>query len=177
MAEDKRKQPSAEEQVEAYNRMIKRTHAAIEEAGKERKPSLHEHVETAKEKAVELGELTREEAERISDFVKRDIEDAGLYLSDSSRVLSDWFRFDLQLIEDRMLEMFAKVADRTRLELLDLEEQAERASEYRTGELTGPGSLQCVRCGKIMHFHKTGHIPPCPRCHTTVFQRQEDEEG
>ena len=42
---------------------------------------------------------------------------------------------------------------------------------YHTGEISGPGTLLCVACGTELHLHKTGRIPPCPKCHATQFKR------
>lgn len=177
MAAKKREAKAEQKQVEAYERMMERTHAAMESAPKEHRPPLRKSLEEAREKAVELGELTREEAQRIAQFLQRDIEDAAHYLSESGREMSDWFRFDLRLLEERMIEMFSSVADQTRLELLELEERARLASEYRTGELTGPGTLECAGCSKLMQFVKAGHIPPCPQCHGTVFHRHGEPQS
>ncbi len=158
--------------IEAYNRMLAQIRHSGEQAEKELRPALAHLVEAAKEKAVELGELTRDEAEKVGTWLKRDIEDAAEYLAgDEARDLVDWFKFDIQLIEDRLLEMFTRVADKTRLELIRLQQAADRSSEYHTGEITGIGALECVGCGKRLHFHATGHIPPCPECHGTRFIR------
>ncbi|MCK5669240.1 MAG: hypothetical protein KAI15_09155, partial [Gammaproteobacteria bacterium] len=40
-----------------------------------------------------------------------------------------------------------------------------------TGEIAGFGTLVCDECGEKLHFHKSGHIPPCPKCHKTSFHR------
>ena len=120
---------------------------------------------------MELGELTREEAEKIGDYLKRDIVDAAEYLAEPTQELADWLRFDIELIEERLLEMFLSVADRTKVELLELQREAERADSWHTGELAGIGTLQCFDCGELLHFHATGHIPPCPVCNGTAFKR------
>lgn len=161
--------------VSAYEKMLERVHSALDHAEHDTIPGLKRNIEQAREKAVELGELTREESEKIAFYIERDMQDAADFLVKNQQALADWLRFDLKLIEDRMLEMFANVADRTRLELGALAEQARRASMYHTGEITGPGTLVCDQCGKAMHFHKTGHIPPCPKCHATSFRRTETE--
>ena len=75
------------------------------------------------------------------------------------------------------MDMFAKVADRTRLELDRFADNARAASLYHTGEVTGPGTLVCAGCGKELHFHKAGRIPPCPKCHGTEYRREEGEES
>lgn len=158
--------------VEAYNRMMEQVRHAAEQAGKEVRPVLAHLVEAAQDKAVELGELTREEADRVGRYLKRDIEDAAEYLaSDEARELVDWLKFDIRLIEERLFELFTSVADNTRLAMLRLEESAARASEYHSGEITGIGTLKCAGCGQLLHFHETGHIPPCPKCHGARFTR------
>lgn len=164
--------------INAYDRMIERVKARLEEfeqVEREALPNLQRTIEHAAEKAVELGELTHEEAQLVGSYLKRDLQDAGQYLASTGHDLRAWLRFDLALIEDRMLELFRSAADKTRLEMLAFEETVERASHYVTGEITGPGTLQCDNCGKLLHFHATGHIPPCPQCHTTYFSRAQAE--
>ncbi|NIR61285.1 MAG: zinc ribbon-containing protein [Gammaproteobacteria bacterium] len=157
--------------IQAYNRMLERVKHALEEAEEHTLPKLGQAVDWAKEHAVELGELTRNEAEKVGEYVKRDLHDAGEYLSESSTDLRGWLRFDLELIEGQLLELFSKAADKTSMEWAALRRRMDQAARYHTGEVTGPGSLECMACGEVMAFHRTGHIPPCPRCHGTVFER------
>jgi len=53
-----------------------------------------------------------------------------------------------------------------------MKQDAERPYIYRTGEMTGPGTLVCDKCEEHLHFHKVGHIPPCPKCHAVNFHRK-----
>ena len=155
-----------------YNRMLEHIRANLARAGGQARPALSHLIDAAREKIIELEVLTVQEADRIAEYLGRDLHDAAEYLAgDDARELADWFRFDIRLIEDKLLELFVSVADPTRLELLSLEERAEHGVEFHTGEITGPGALKCLQCGKAMHFHQTGHIPPCPACHHTVFSR------
>lgn len=157
--------------VHGYERMLERSKAVLEGARKETVPHLHEVIEHAREKAVDLGELTREEAERIGDYLRRDLEDAAHYLSYTGRGLADWLNFDLDLVEARLAELFSKMVDHTRLSLEQLAAEARRCEEVHTGEIVSPGTLRCVNCEKHLHFHGTGHVPPCAKCHGTVFRR------
>ncbi len=157
-----------EKHLHAYNRMMEQVRTLADHLGYQ---NLKHAIQLAKDKAVDLGELTREEAEQIGDYLVRDLEDAGQHLAESGGELKDWLRFDLQLIEERLLEMFALAADKTKLEFMQLAERARRASEYHTGNITSIGTLQCVSCGELLHFHATSHIPPCPKCHGNIFQR------
>ena len=158
----------------AYEKMLDRARSFVSDAGRELAPKLDYAVEMAKEKASELGELTREEADNIADYLKRDLHDAATFLADENSELRDWLRLDVELVETRIIDALSMLVDHTKVDLADFAEQAQRFGEWRTGEITGPGTLICKGCGEVLHFHKTGHIPPCPKCHATTYQRATD---
>lgn len=170
MGQNEQRDP-LERLVAAYETMLERVDDLMERAEERAMPTLKSALEQAREKAVELNELTREEAQRVADYVERDLKDAADFVAEHGEGFKQWMRFDLQLIEERLLELFIGVADKTRLELERLAERARRATFYHTGEITGPGTLVCATCGKALHFHKAGHIPPCPKCHGTDYKR------
>lgn len=174
---EEQKPDAADKMVDAYERMLKSTHEGIEHAEKETVPALRELLEKTRDNMVELGELTREEAAKVADYVERDIRDAAAYIAETGEDLRQWWRFDLDQVEQRVLEMFTAVADQTSLQLRNWAEQARRASRYHTGEVSGPGTLVCAACGAEMHMSKTGRIPPCPKCHATEFQRAGGEQA
>lgn len=166
-------EPKFEEKlIAAYDRMMTRVHEFLDTAETKALPTLKQRIELARLRAVELREMTSEEADKVATYVERDLHDAAEYLQRSGKEFSTWLQFDLQQIENRMFELFAKVADRTRFELDKLAIQARSAKQYHTGEITGIGTLYCADCSTQMHFKKTGRIPPCPKCHHTVFQRR-----
>ena len=156
-----------EKLVDAYETMLKR----VDEVADKTMPALKKSLEQARETAIEMGELTREEAEKIAGYVERDMKDAAQFIVDTGQDFRDWFSFDVQLIENKFYDLFASVADQTSLELKDWAERARRASQFHTGEITGPGTLVCTQCGEEIHFKKPGRIPPCPKCHATEFKR------
>ena len=102
-----------------YERMLERTSRLVETA-ESAVPRLRELLEQAREKAVELGELTREEANRVSQYLERDVQDAASYLNETGADFREWIRFDAEQVEQRLLDAFMSVADRTRLELDEL---------------------------------------------------------
>ena len=160
--------------VDAYDRLLKQTKEAIDDA-QEATPKLRDLLEKARDNMVALGELTREEAHRISEYVERDIEDAARYIAETGEDLREWWRFDLALMEQRMLDAFTSVADQTRLEWERWgerwAEQARAATLYHAGEITGPGTLVCDKCGAEINFTRTGRIPACADCGNTSFRR------
>lgn len=159
--------------IEAYSVMLERANEFIDKAEEQAKPAFENAVERAQETAHELGELTREEARAVSDYLKRDMHDVAQHLAESRKEFREWFRFDVAQIESRMWEMFADAADKTSLELMQLAGAARKKAVYRTGEVTGPGTLVCDACGGEVHFDAPSAIPACPRCQAEVFHRPE----
>ncbi|MCB1725456.1 MAG: zinc ribbon-containing protein [Chromatiaceae bacterium] len=152
--------------------MLERVHEAADNAEKKTLPWLRESLAGAREKAVELGELTREEAERVSRYVERDLHEAASFIADTGQGLRDWLSFDWKLVQNRMLEMFAGMADQTSQALRGFAEQAREASLYHSGEVAAPGTLVCTECGAEITLETTGRVPECPTCGATRFQRK-----
>ncbi len=160
--------------VPAYHKMMTR----VEETQKSSTTkTLQQHIEAAKEKAVVLEELTREEAEHIGEYLRRDLQDAAEFIVSTEQALADWIRFDLELIEDRLLSMFSLMVDQTRLELENIAERARQATEWNSGEITGLGTLKCENCGHVLRFHQPDYIPTCPNCAGTLFKRDVETES
>ena len=158
----------------AYDVMLARAVEAFDTAT-QRSGSFVDHaVETARRKALELGELTHDEAHSIKDYLVRDVHAAARYLAEHERELADWLRLDVLRVESRLLQSFSNAVERARLDLKHLSKTTGKLFEWHTGELTAIGALSCKECGKTIHFHSTGRIPPCPQCRGTEFTRVKD---
>ncbi|UCE88830.1 MAG: zinc ribbon-containing protein [Pseudomonadota bacterium] len=155
----------------AYDTILERSREALASLRENTDDALHRALGSARDKAVELGELGRDEAERVHDFVVRDLHAAATHLGEQERDLADWLRLDLLLVEKEALSRYSALTERARAELRHLRKTAARYSEWHTGEITGLGTLRCVHCNKDIHFHRTGRVPPCPNCHGTEFRR------
>lgn len=131
----------------------------------------HHIIDEVRDDIAALNTFSKDEAVLLKEYVKRDLADAAHYLDSTGKELKDWLGFDLELIESGLWRKFSAAADKTALELLQIRQQAESIG-YSTGELTGIGTLLCDQCATPLHFHKPGHIPPCPKCHHTHFHRQ-----
>lgn len=156
--------------VSAYKNMVEHLRHLIDKA-QDSKPEILHAMESAREKAVELGELTKEEAEKISDYIMRDLHDAADFIEENSAEFKDWISLEVDLIEDKILDSLPPLVDETRLALEQLKHRAETMGEWHTGEIVAPGIFRCINCGKKLEMHTTGHIPPCAACKTTVFKR------
>lgn len=159
--------------VAAYEELLKRTQETMEHAQEQSTPVFRELLDKARDNLVEIGELTREEANKVSEYLRRDVEDAASYIADTGQDIRDWWRFDLELMEQRMMDMFARAADQTSLQLAQWAETARQLNLYQAGEITGPGTLVCDKCGAETHFVQAGRIPACADCGNTSFRRRE----
>ncbi|ORU91971.1 MAG: hypothetical protein A6F70_01420 [Cycloclasticus sp. symbiont of Bathymodiolus heckerae] len=163
--------PMQDKLLHAYDTMAERLHDALERAEKLAIPTIDENLKSAQEKAVELGEISREEANKVAGYLKRDLEDVSAYLQETQQEFSEWLSFESSLVEGKVGELINSVADKTKLQWDKISLDALKSQLYHSGEVTGPGTLECVVCEQTLNFKKTGHIPPCPKCHKTEFKR------
>lgn len=155
----------------AYETMYERVAERLKGVKQHTGPLLHKFIDEARDKAVKLDELTEEDAEKLTLWLKRDLDDAIDHIAETDDKLKDWLGFETTLIESALLYFLLETADKTTVELLRMKENARKPSIYHTGEVTGPGTLICEACGEKLHFQKAGHIPPCPQCRETIFHR------
>jgi hypothetical protein len=154
-------------QVRAYRRMMERVQQSLRPGH----GALAAALESAKDKAVELNELTREEADRIAGYLHRDLVEAAEYLSDTGEELSRWLAFDLELLGERLQEYLQPLVDQTRVELERLAEQAQTVGEWHRGEVTVGGTFRCTKCSHTILLHGPAHLPACPACAGVLFER------
>jgi len=78
----------------AYNGMLNHARSFLHDTTNDLGNNVHNAIESAKEKAVHLKELTKEEAEQIGQYLRRDIQDAGEYIHQQRGELADWLRLE-----------------------------------------------------------------------------------
>jgi BMFP domain-containing protein YqiC len=160
---------SKNKSTEAYDDIIGFLYEAMDD-------TLHnigDALEQAKRKTHELGNITQEEIHQIAEFVMRDVEHAAQSpsLAEENNALSEWLKFDIDLLENFALDAFMDVADKTRVKLAALELDAKQYHPYKSGQITGPGTLACDSCGKHIAFKSSSLIPVCPDCQGQSFTR------
>ena len=154
-----------------YENMYERVAESLHKAQDKTAPLLHDWIEEAKHKAVELDELTEEDAKKLTEWLKRDFDDMMHYLSETESEMKDWLGFETSFIKSLIIQKLLDTADKTTVELLRMKENAHQPSSYHTGEITGPGTLICDECQEKLHYYKAGRIPPCPKCNATKYHR------
>ncbi len=154
-----------------YQKMLERIREFLDEAEGEFGPKIKYAIDSAKEKASELGELSKEEEEKGADYIKRELHVAAEYLEMEGKELSDWFKFDVELVEDKLLDVFNHAINNTSIELQNLKQRAEQENLWYMGEVTGPGTFICTNCNHELSFYHIQDLPACPKCGEGVFKR------
>jgi site-specific recombinase XerD len=154
--------------IKAYSEFMQHLHETMEDT----LHSFPDALEIAKEKTSKTSELTEAELDKLSSYVQRDIEQAteGLSHQADNDSLTEWFKFDVELVEKMILEAFLSVADKTRIELEKIKQLATKHT-YHSGDITFPGTFICDECGKEIAFKVPSEIPECPKCYATTFIR------
>lgn len=152
--------------IEAYDGLMNHMYEIMDD-------TLHtvaDALELAKKKT--LTGLTQDEIDDIADFLMRDVEHAAQANSTAeNNSLAEWFKFDITLLENFALDAFGSLADKTRIELAKIENQANKYHSYQCGEITSLGTFNCDQCNKQISFKSTSKIPECPDCKGKTFTR------
>jgi hypothetical protein len=151
---------------QAYESLLEKALSKSKQTG----TGIHQILDGLKSDLQSFSHLTVEETNKLEQSIKRDLIDAVHHLKTNGQELKDWLGFDLALIRNDLWQKFTSVADKTTLAILKLKDVAANA-EYHTGEIIGLGTLVCDQCKAFLHFHKPGHIPPCPKCNGSHFHR------
>lgn len=156
---------SEQEEIGLYEKIIARTEELL---GSGRK-NLDDALKRAGDDLSSAGNFTREQAEKISDFVKRDIQHAIDSADKGRETVKE--AVDPKRVAVGAHSLFSKILSNTAETLSGWAKKSEQHLEFKTGEVTSPGALTCKNCGEAIHMKKTAKIPPCPKCHQTIYRK------
>lgn len=151
--------------VSLYEKIVAQTEELL---GSGRK-TLDEALKRAGDDFTSAGNFTREQAEKVSAFVKRDIQHVVDSTSKGKTNVKE--AVDPKRISVGAQSIFSRILSSTAETLSDWAKKSEQNLEFKTGEVTSPGSLTCKNCGAVIQMKKTAKIPPCPKCHLTVYRK------
>ena len=158
MAENNQEQTDQEE-VGLYEKIISRTEELL---GSGRK-NLNEALKRAGDELSSAGNFTREQADKISTFVKRDIQ----HVIDNAGKNRETVKEEVnpKRIAVGAQSIFSKILSNTADTLSGWAQKSEQNLEFKTGEVTSPGALTCKNCGEVIHMKKTenNHFSFCGR--------------
>lgn len=158
------------EQYDAFAEKFKELYLTGKDRGKE---AMTHAMEKTREDLTALGEFSVERGETMKAYLARDLEQTVASARTYGETLSDEAKKKLQpsRLKAGALASLAFVLEHTNEALHTLMDKTTEAMTYKTGEITSAGSLTCQGCAYKMQLKKTGHIPPCPKCSSTLFHK------
>jgi hypothetical protein len=126
---------------------------------------------TVRDKLAQAGMVNQEELQRVIDTLIqhwRDVRDA------QAKEWQDFHRpATMRALTEQGVSWLAHLAGTMKTLAGEVESHLQRELEYRTGSVVGAGNFFCRQCDKEIRKVKTGPLPPCSRCHGTVFRRRQ----
>ncbi len=162
---DEKQTPEEHEDVSLYQKLADRAAEILRDGRK----TLDEALKNAGEEVTAGGEYTREQAEKISAYLRRDLSEVGSKTQQARDAVIN--AVEPHRVAAGVQSGLAKLLITAADVLNELAGKSEQVLEFKTGEVTSPGTLTCKDCGKEMHFKSTVKIPPCPSCHKTLFRK------
>jgi isocitrate dehydrogenase len=139
-------------------------------AGKERgRESMSVALDKAHEQLASLGEFSAERGEELKKYLARDLEQTISYAQHFGEEAKE--RLHPSRLSAGALSSLATVLDLTSDALHSLSDKTKKTLTYKTGEMTTAGTLTCQACEQKVHLKETGHVPPCPKCKGTLFNK------
>lgn len=170
------------DEVSLYDRLLARTEVLLQGG----RNNLEDALRKASEELSSLGSYTREQADRVSSYIKRDL----LHATDKKETpstgtgeqpqttdkTSHFAQTVREAIDPKRVvtgaqSLFSKVVTSAAATLNEWGQKMEHSLEFRTGEITSPGTLTCKNCGEVMKIKETMEIPPCPQCGQKSFRK------
>jgi hypothetical protein len=163
---------NTEKTAAAYGRVVDRVEKAIADLEEKTWAVIRAEIDNAIEFEHDLAELSREEIDLLSAYVKRDLEGMYRFIAETGEGVAQWLKLDLDLVEETILKSLLSIADKTSVELLELDHKLKHDHHaYISGEMASPGMLRCNSCGYMMCLTEVTPIETCHRCSNHYFKR------
>lgn len=139
-------------------------------AGKERgRESMSVALEKAREQLTALGEFSAEQGEELKQYLARDLDQTIVDVQQLGEEAKE--RLHPARLGAGALSSLVTMLELTGNALRSLSDKTKETLIYKTGEMTSAGTLTCQACGQKMQIKQTGHVPPCPKCSGTLFNK------
>ncbi len=152
----------------AYNKLLKK----VRKAKQDGENISQEFWQKTHKILIEAEHLNAEESEIVVDALRRDLAEARHVIRDIGKAITDWLKYDAALVEENLEDWLELVADDTLVDWIHLRQQWEINNHYKKGDLVGIGELTCTKCGHLLQFTAASHVPDCPHCGSTDFERE-----
>lgn len=149
-----------------YDKMSGAFRENLERAGTLSEEAFERALRETREWASKFREHYADDVQRVSDYIRRDWQEAIRFTQEQYRR-----KFDLDRLQAGALGVLARLARGAGAQLDAFASKMSERLTYKTGEIAGAGTIVCTSCEQSLSFEKATRIPPCPKCHGTTYRR------
>ncbi len=164
MTEEKRK-----EEIGLYEKLASRSKELMDEAREKTAETVDAAIKKAKEEMVVAGDFSHEQGEKFKTFLERDLKTTSVYASKAGEAAKEVL--EPHRVAAGLQNTLATILETVGEAFEEWGKKLETDLDFKTGEMTTPGSLTCKGCGEKIRMAETGHIPPCSKCRGTEFHK------
>ncbi len=99
---------------EVYETMLEDVVGRLLKAEEFSAPILHDLIDEVKEETIKLEKVTQEEANKLAETLKQDLNEGAQYLAKTGLEFKDWLGFEVDTLESVALRKLLSVADKTK---------------------------------------------------------------
>ncbi|MEO8739815.1 MAG: hypothetical protein ABI537_08935 [Casimicrobiaceae bacterium] len=152
-----------------YDRFVEKSRQLFEAGQEKGRDAFDKAMDRAREQLSAAGEFSAEQGALYKKYMQRDLEQTAEDMRTLGKQAEE--RFHPSRVGAGALSSLAKLLHATGTAMTSLSRKAEGALAYMTGEVTTAGTLTCTSCAQTVQLKSTGRVPPCPKCHGTVFRK------
>jgi hypothetical protein len=134
---DQNNKKNEQEEIGLYEKLASRTADLLEEG----KKTFDEALKRAKEELASAGDFSREQADRLGEYVRRDLRENADKAREAVKKA-----VEPQRVAAGVQSAFSRILTSAAETLTELAQRSEKSLEYKTGEITSPGTLTCKSC-------------------------------
>ena len=157
------------EEIGLYEKLANRSKELIGEAKEITSGTIDAAIDKAKEEMVAAGDFSKEKGEKLKTFMLRDLKIAQKYAVQAGDAAKE--ALEPHRVAVGLQNTLATILETVGETLDEWGKKLESQLNFKTGEITTPGTLKCKGCGADIKLHDPGHIPPCPKCKGTEFHK------
>lgn len=130
---------------------------------------LSKSLEASGKKLDEAKDMTKDEFDRISGYVKSDLKEFSENYKESKESLHDDPFY--QVVSETIWQGLLDITDKTQIEWFEAFKDIEHKGLYEVGDVIGLGALVCEKCGHRQEYTHPSEIEPCIECGNEAFTR------
>lgn len=162
---EKQQDSNENQDVGLYEKLVQRAEKLLASGRK----NFDEAMKKASEEVASAGDYTREQVDKVTQFVKRDLKHTSEHATKAGHFFKEAVSPDR--IAAGAQSVFARILSASAETLSEWAAKSQQNVEFKTGEITSAGTLTCKSCGEEIYMKKTGRIPPCPNCYHPHFRK------